>query len=114
MHVPKPLQSSSEKQTKPPPDELDDDDNAAELAVLADDDEAAVDAPVVEVPEDAADEPVTEMLDAAAVQTLLQWRFKPGAVPYRKITSVQMSPPQTKEETLIKVPVTFIPGLTNR
>ena len=47
------------------------------------------------------------MLDTAAVQTLLQWRFKPGAVPYRKISSVRMSPPQTKEETLM--PVTFIP-----
>jgi TonB family protein len=52
----------------------------------------------------------SQTLDAAAVQTLLQWRYKPGAVPYRKITSVQMSPPQNKEETLIKVPVTFVPG----
>jgi len=50
-----------------------------------------------------------QMLDTAAVQTLLQWRFKPGGVPHRKISSVRMSPPQTKEETLIKVPVTFIP-----
>jgi TonB family protein len=49
------------------------------------------------------------ILDTAAVETLLQWRFKPGAVPYRKITSVRMSPPQTREETLIKVPVTFTP-----
>jgi len=49
------------------------------------------------------------MLDNVAVQTLLQWRFKPGAVPYRKISSVRMSPPQTKEDTLIGVPVTFVP-----
>ena len=27
-----------------------------------------------------------KMLDAAAVKTLLSWRFKPGTVPYRKIT----------------------------
>ncbi|MFZ3375057.1 MAG: TonB family protein [Chthoniobacterales bacterium] len=50
-----------------------------------------------------------QMLDDDAVQALLQWRFKPGAVPYRKISSVRLSPPQTEEETLIKVPVTFIP-----
>jgi hypothetical protein len=30
-------------------------------------------------------------------------------VPYRKISSVRMSPPQTKEDTLIGVPVTFVP-----
>jgi hypothetical protein len=35
----------------------------------------------------------SQMLAAAAVQTLLQWRYKPGAAPYRKITSIQMSPP---------------------
>jgi TonB family protein len=46
-------------------------------------------------------------LDRPAVKALLTWRFKPGAVPYRKITSVPMSPPQTKQETLVKVPVTF-------
>ena len=46
--------------------------------------------------------------DAAAVKALLKWRFKPGAVPYRKITSVPMSPPQNKQETLVKVPVTFM------
>jgi len=50
----------------------------------------------------------SQMLDTAAGQALLQWRFKPGAVPYRKISSVRMSPPQTKEETLLKVPVTFV------
>jgi periplasmic protein TonB len=48
-------------------------------------------------------------LDAAAVKTLRTWRFKPGAVPYRKITSVLLSPPQTNEETLVKVPMTFGP-----
>jgi TonB family protein len=48
-------------------------------------------------------------LDAAAVKTLRTWRFKPGAVPYRKITSIPLSPPQTKNETLVKVPVTFGP-----
>jgi TonB family protein len=46
--------------------------------------------------------------DAAAVKTLLTWRFKPGAVPYRKITSIHMAPPQTDRETLVKVPVTFV------
>lgn len=46
-------------------------------------------------------------LDKPAVKALLTWRFKPGAVPYRKITSVPMSPPQTKQETLVLVPVTF-------
>jgi protein TonB len=48
-------------------------------------------------------------LDAAAVKALRTWRFKPGAVPYRKITSVPLSPPQTDQETLVKVPVTFGP-----
>jgi protein TonB len=48
-------------------------------------------------------------LDAAAVKALRTWRFKPGAVPYRKITSVPLSPPQTQQETLVKVPVTFGP-----
>ena len=46
-------------------------------------------------------------LDAAAVKALLTWRFKPGAVPYRKITSVPLSPPQTEKETLVKLPMTF-------
>jgi TonB family protein len=46
-------------------------------------------------------------LDAFAVKALRAWRFKPGAVPYRKITSVRMSPPQTEGETLVKVPVMF-------
>jgi protein TonB len=48
-------------------------------------------------------------LDAAAIKALRTWRFKPGAVPYRKITSVPMSPPQSNQETLVKVPVTFGP-----
>ena len=41
-------------------------------------------------------------LDAAAIKALRTWRFKPGAVPYRKITSVPLSPPQTEKETLVK------------
>jgi TonB family protein len=48
-------------------------------------------------------------LDAAAIKALRIWRFKPGAVPYRKIISVRLSPPQTNQETLVKVPVTFAP-----
>ena len=48
-------------------------------------------------------------LDAAAIKALSTWRFKPGAVLYRKITSVPLSPPQTNQETLVKVPVTFGP-----
>src|SRR4051794_28385275 len=35
------------------------------------------------------------VLDAAAVKVFLQWRFKPGAVPYREITRPRLSPPQT-------------------
>jgi TonB family protein len=46
-------------------------------------------------------------LDAAAVKALSRWRFKPGALPYRKIKSVRLEPPLTTEEALIKVPVTF-------
>jgi TonB family protein len=45
--------------------------------------------------------------DIAAVKALIKWHFKPGAVPYRKIDSVRMSPPQTEHETLVKIPVTF-------
>jgi len=45
--------------------------------------------------------------DIAAAKALIRWRFKPGAVPFRKIMSVRMSPPQTDQETLVKVPVTF-------
>lgn len=48
-------------------------------------------------------------LDRAAVKALLRWRFKPGAFPYRKITSVPLSPPQTEAETLVKLPMTFTP-----
>jgi len=47
------------------------------------------------------------MLDAAAVKAFRQWRFKPGTLQYRKITSVRLSPPQTRDEALIKVPATF-------
>jgi TonB family protein len=46
-------------------------------------------------------------LDVFAVKALRTWRFKPGAVPYRKIASLRMSPPQTPDETLVKVPLTF-------
>jgi TonB family protein len=49
----------------------------------------------------------SKMLDVAAVKTLQSWRFKPGTVPYRKITSVQMSPPQGIDETLVKVTISF-------
>jgi TonB family protein len=48
-------------------------------------------------------------LDVAAIKALRTWRFKPGAVPYRKITSIPLSPPQSNQETLVKVPVTFAP-----
>jgi TonB family protein len=47
-------------------------------------------------------------LDSAAVKVLLQWRFKPGALTHRKITSVRLNPPLTEAEALIKVPVTFV------
>ena len=47
-------------------------------------------------------------LDKSAIKALRTWRFKPGMVPYRKISSVPMSPPQTKQEALVKVPVTFV------
>ena len=50
------------------------------------------------------------LLDKAAAQTLIQWRFKPGAVPYVDVHSIKLSPPQTKEETFVKVPVTFTMG----
>ena len=50
----------------------------------------------------------SRVLDAAAVKALLQWRFKPGAVPYRQITRPSLSPPQTKEETLILLPISFM------
>jgi len=46
-------------------------------------------------------------LDAAAIRAFSQWRFRPGAVPYRKITSVHMSPAQGAGETLVKVPIDF-------
>src|ERR1051325_2742690 len=39
-------------------------------------------------------------LDRAAVTALRRWRFRPGAVPYRKITSLSLSPPQNNDETL--------------
>jgi TonB family protein len=48
-----------------------------------------------------------KLLDSAAVKALRSWRFKPGAAPYVKITTVKMSPPQGKDETLVKVPISF-------
>ena len=50
------------------------------------------------------------LLDKAAAQTLIQWRFKPGAVRYFEVHSIRVAPPQTKEETFVKVPVTFTMG----
>ena len=46
-------------------------------------------------------------LDGFALKALRTWRFKPGVIPYHKITSVRMSPPPTKEEALVKLPLTF-------
>ena len=45
-------------------------------------------------------------LDRSAVAALREWRFKPGAAPYHK-ASTTVTPQQTKDETFIKVPVTF-------
>ena len=47
------------------------------------------------------------VLDNAAIAALKRWRFKPGAAPYVAIRSIRLSPPQTTEETLIKLPVRF-------
>jgi TonB family protein len=46
-------------------------------------------------------------LDRAAAKALIQWRFKPGSAPYVELHSIRVVPPQTKEETFVKVPVTF-------
>lgn len=46
-------------------------------------------------------------LDGFAQKALRTWRFKPGVIPYHKITSVRLSPPQTKDEALVKLPLTF-------
>jgi TonB family protein len=54
------------------------------------------------------------LLDKAAAQSLIQWRFKPGATPYVEVHSIRVAPPQTKEETFVKVPVTFTMGDTLR
>ena len=52
-------------------------------------------------------------LDESATATLKRWRFKPGATPYQK-APVPMSPRQTPDETFVKVPITFLSGLTRR
>jgi TonB family protein len=49
----------------------------------------------------------SELLDKASAQALIQWRFKPGAVPYVEVHSIRLVPPQTKGQTFVKVPVTF-------
>jgi TonB family protein len=46
-------------------------------------------------------------LDAAAVNALREWRFKPESLSYWNNTSLKLNPPLTKQETLIKVPVRF-------
>ena len=46
-------------------------------------------------------------LDAAAVKAFIRWRFKPNAFFHRDAPSVHLTPPLTKEEFLVKVPVTF-------
>jgi TonB family protein len=46
-------------------------------------------------------------LDAFAVKAFRKWRFKPGVLPYHKITSFRMSPPQTAGEAIVKVPLRF-------
>jgi TonB family protein len=48
-----------------------------------------------------------QWLDRSAVAALRTWRFKPGATPYHK-ASVKVSPPQGKDDTFIKIPVTFL------
>ena len=48
-----------------------------------------------------------QILDGAAAIALRQWRFKPGALPYLKLTLPPQYPPLTKEETIVKVPINF-------
>jgi TonB family protein len=45
-------------------------------------------------------------LDRSAVAALRRWRFKPDATPYHKAL-VKISPPQTRDETFVKVPIPF-------
>jgi TonB family protein len=47
------------------------------------------------------------LLDGAALKALRQWRFKPGALIYREITKPRLTPPLSKEESLVLIPVTF-------
>jgi len=49
----------------------------------------------------------SDWLDRSAVAALRRWRFKPGAAPYHK-ASVSVSPPQTKQDTFVKIPITFL------
>jgi TonB family protein len=46
-------------------------------------------------------------LDAAAVKAFSQWRFKPGALVHHDIHKPRLSPPVSKEQCLILLPVTF-------
>ncbi len=46
-------------------------------------------------------------LDAAAVKALSKWRFKPGALIHHEVTKPRLTPPISKEECLILLPVTF-------
>lgn len=46
-------------------------------------------------------------LDEAAVNALRQWRFKPGALIHRDITKPRLTPPVSKEQCLVLVPVIF-------
>ena len=47
------------------------------------------------------------LLDGAALKALRQWRFKPGALIYREITKPRLTPPLSKKESLVLIPVTF-------
>lgn len=46
-------------------------------------------------------------LDAAAMKALLQWRFKSGSLSHRQVRSVDVQPPLTDNEALIKLPMRF-------
>jgi TonB family protein len=47
------------------------------------------------------------LLDAAAIRALRQWRFKPRVLVHRDIHKPRLTPPVSKEECLVLVPVTF-------
>jgi len=46
------------------------------------------------------------LLDKAATEALIRWRLKPDTLRYFKI-NLKVVPPQTQEETFVKVPVKF-------